>query len=365
KSAARTYFGNNPDEIRIEQAALLVGILKAPSALSPVRHPERAMERRNTVLGQMRKYGYIDDAVFDSVSVLPIDMSRYQVQDHRSGLATYFREYLRSYLSEWCENHQKPDGSNYNLYTDGLRIFTTIDSRMQKYAEEAVSEHMGQDLQPAFFKHWVGKKNAPFDYHLTTEEIDDILKQSMLRSSRYKELKERRASDLEIEDAFNTPVEMQVFTWDGVKDTVLTPMDSILYYKHFLQAGLMAMDPESGYMRAYVGGIDYRYFQYDHVIQSKRQVGSTFKPFLYTLAMQEGEYTPCSKVPNVQVRIDLPTGDVWEPSNSSDDREGQMVTLRWALANSVNWISAFLIKKYRPEAVIQLVQKMGITTQID
>jgi penicillin-binding protein 1A len=365
KSAARTYFGNDPAEISIEQAALLVGILKAPSALSPVRHPERAMERRNTVLGQMLKYDFIDDATYDSVSMIPIDMSRYQVQDHRSGLATYFREYLRSYLMEWCDNHQKPDGSKYNLYTDGLRIYTTIDSRMQRYAEEAVQEHLGKDLQPSFFKHWKGRKNAPFDYHLEQEEIDDILNQAIKRSLRYKNLKERRASESEIEEAFKTPVEMQVFTWEGLRDTVLSPMDSILYYKHYLQAGMMAMDPESGYIRAYVGGIDYRYFQYDHVIQSRRQVGSTFKPFLYTLAMQEGEYTPCSKVPNVQVRIDLPTGDVWEPSNSSDEREGQMVTLRWALANSVNWISAFLIKKYRPEAVIHLVEKMGVTTRID
>ncbi|HRZ77897.1 MAG TPA: transglycosylase domain-containing protein, partial [Bacteroidales bacterium] len=318
KSAARTFFGEDPDSLSIEQSALLVGILKAPSALSPVKHPDRAMERRNTVLGQMEKYGYIDKHTYDSVSVLPIDMSRYQMQDHRSGLATYFREYLRGYLADWCENHEKPDGSNYNIYTDGLKIYTTIDSRMQRYAEEAVQEHMGKDLQPAFFRHWIGKKRAPFDYRLTQEEIDDLLRQAMLRSNRYQSLKERGASEQEIQREFATPVEMTVFSWDGLKDTLMSPMDSILYYKYYLQAGMMAMDPETGYIRAYVGGIDYRYFQYDHVIQSRRQVGSTFKPFLYTLAMQEGEYTPCSKVPNVQVRIDLPTGDVWEPSNSSD-----------------------------------------------
>lgn len=365
KSAARTFFAKQPDSLNLEESALLVGILKAPSFYSPVRHPDRAGERREIVLSQMLKYGFIEQAVFDSVNELPIDMSAYQMQDHRTGLATYFREYLRSYLSDWCKTHSKADGTPYNLYTDGLKIYTTIDSRMQQYAEEAVEEHLGNDLQPTFFKHWEGRKNAPFDRNLTSEDIDKIMQQGIKRSGRYQSLVRNDVPKDSIDLLFRTPVEMRVFTWNGLRDTIMSPIDSILYYKYFLQAGMMAVDPQTGYIRAYVGGIDYRYFQYDHVIQGKRQVGSTFKPFLYTLAMQEGEYNPCSKVPNVQVRIDLPSGDVWEPENSSDAREGEMVTLRWALANSVNWISAFLIKKYRPETVIQLAQKMGVTTEMD
>lgn len=365
KSASRTFFGKQSDSLNLEESALLVGILKAPTYYSPVRNPERAKERREIVLGQMLKYGFIEQRVFDSVNQLPIDMSAYRIQDHRTGLATYFREYLRMYLKEWCEAHTKPDGTPYNLYTDGLKIYTTIDSRLQEHAEAAVREHIAEDLQPTFFEHWRGRRNAPFDYHLTQQEIDRIMRQAVLRSERYRSLNSRGVSQDSIDIIFNTPVEMRVFTWDGIKDTVLSPMDSILYYKYFLQAGMMAVEPETGYVKAYVGGIDYRYFQYDHVTQGRRQVGSTFKPFLYTLAMQEGEYTPCSKVPNVQVRIDLPTGKIWEPENSSDAREGEMVTLRWALANSVNWISAFLIKKYRPEAVIHLTRKLGITTEMD
>lgn len=364
KSASHTFFGTTPDTLNMQESALLVGILKAPSFYSPIRNPERAQQRRNVVLNQMRKYDYIAQDVYDSVSVLPIDMTRYQVQDHRSGLATYFREYLRKFLNEWCATHRKADGQPYNLYTDGLKIYTTINSRLQTYAEEAVKEHLGKDLQPNFFKHWEGRANAPFDRNLTQEQIKDIMRMSVLRSERYKLLREEGASEDSIQTVFSTPIKMKVFSWDGLKDTILSPMDSILYYKYFLQAGLMSIEPQTGYVRAYVGGIDYRYFQFDHVSLSARQVGSTFKPFLYTLAMQEGEYTPCSRVPNIQVRIDLPTGQVWEPSNSSDAREGEMVTLRWALANSVNWISAFLIKKYSPEAVIQIAKKMGVTSEI-
>lgn len=365
KSAALTFFAKEPDSLNLQESALLVGILKAPSFYSPVRNTERAGNRRDVVLGQMLKYGFIGQDVYDSVSQLPVDMSSYQIQDHRSGLATYFREYLRMFLNDWCANNIKPDGTNYNLYTDGLKIFTTLDSRMQQYAEEAMQEHLGKDLQPAFFKHWQGRKNAPFDHHVTQEEIDLIMRRAVLRSPRYKALKSNGMEEDSIQILFNTPTEMRVFTWNGIRDTVLSPMDSILYYKYFLQSGMMAVEPGTGYIKAYVGGIDYRYFQYDHVTQARRQVGSTFKPFLYTLAMQEGEYTPCSKIPNVQVRVDLPNGDVWEPQNSSDAREGEMVTLRWALANSVNWISAYLIKRYRPETVIQLARKMGVTADMD
>lgn len=364
KSASKTYFGCEPDSLKLEEAALLVGILKAPSYYNPVRNPERALKRRDIALAQMKKYEFITPEEFDSLKQIPLDMSHYMPQDHRTGLATYFREYLRLYLNEWCKTHTKPDGTPYNLYTDGLKIYVTIDSRMQRYAEEAMIEHLSGDLQPAFFRHWQGRKNAPFDQNLKQEEIDLMMEQAMKRSDRYRELVVAGVDRDSIDLIFRTPCEMTVFSWNGPKDTLMTPMDSILYHKYFLQTGLMAMEPQSGFVKAFVGGIDYEFFKYDHVISSQRQVGSTFKPFVYTLAMQEGEYEPCSKVPNVQVSIDLPTGEKWEPSNSSDEREGEMVTLKWALANSVNWVSAFLMKKYRPEPVIQIARKMGITSEI-
>jgi penicillin-binding protein 1A len=365
KSASKTYFNKPPAELKPEEAALLIGILQRPSWLSPVKHPDRALERRNIVLAQMEKYDYISEAEFDSLKQLPIDMSSYRIQDHTAGLATYFREYLRQSLTEWCNSHPKADGTPYNLYRDGLKIYTTINSRMQEYAEQAVRDYVGKELQPLFFRHWKGYPNAPFVFEKSNEkkEIRNLLMQAMRRTDRYYRLKVQNLSDEEILKNFQEPVQMQVFSWKGPIDTVMSPLDSIRYYKFFLQAGLMSVDPHTGFVKAYVGGIDNRYFQFDHVMMSKRQVGSTFKPFLYTLAMQEGE-TPCTKYPNVQPVIELWNGDVWAPENSSEERRGEEVTLKWALANSNNWISGQLMKKYSPQDVITIARKMGVTSYI-
>ncbi|HOI87253.1 MAG TPA: transglycosylase domain-containing protein [Lentimicrobium sp.] len=395
KSAAKTFFNKEPLELTIEESAMLVGMLKAPTFYSPVRNPERAIKRREVVLHQMQKYDYITEQVYDSIRQIPLDMSRYRQQDHTSGTGTYFREYLRMAMSAkkpgrknyidkqmyaedsmqwamnpiygWIEKNLKPDGSKYNLYKDGLRIYTTINSRMQRYAEEAVAEHMGNDIQPAFFKHWKGREEAPFDFPRSQvkEEAHKLMVASMKRSDRYRRMKAADMPEDSIQLAFHTKVPMKVFTYKGERDTVMTPWDSIRYCKFFLQAGLMSVEPQTGFVRAYVGGINYSHFQYDHVKMAKRQVGSTFKPFVYTLAMQEGDFSPCTKVANIQYSIDLPEGGKWEPRNSNDYKKGQMVTLKEALANSINWISAFLIKRYSPLAVIKIARKMGVVSPID
>ncbi|MDO9510322.1 MAG: transglycosylase domain-containing protein [Bacteroidales bacterium] len=364
KAAANTFFGKSPDSLNIQEAALFIAVLNAPTRYSPVRNPERALLRRNIVISQMANYDYITEEVADSVMKLPLDMSKYRLMDHKSGLATYLRELLRIELKGWCENHFKPDGTPYNLYKDGLKIYTTINYTLQEYAEAAVKEHMAKDLQPAFFKHWKGQKRAPFNNMLSGDEVDKIMNDAMRRSDRYIGMRNSGVSKDSIKRAFNTLTQMKVFSYKGERDTVMTPMDSIRYSFFYLHAGLMSMEPQTGFVKAYVGGIDYNYFKYDHVKMSKRQVGSTFKPFLYTLAMQEGEFSPCSEVPNIPVSFDMPSGDVWTPQNSDDAREGQMVTLKWALANSVNYVSAYLMKKYSPEAVIKVAQKMGISSDI-
>lgn len=392
ESASKTYFNKSPDSLKIEEAAMLVGLLKAPTKFSPIRNPENALKRREVVLSQMEEYGFIDEQKYDSLRKLPIDMSGYKIQDHTAGLATYFREYLRSLITKdkpeeeeyldkkvfkedlaewddnplygWCNKNKKADGSPYNIYKDGLRIFTTINSKMQKYAEEAVAEHLGKELQPQFYKHWKGVRGAPFDATLTKSQLDDIFWQAIKRTDRYISMKKSNISDEEIKQVFNKPVKMRIFTWKGEKDTTMSPLDSVKYYKWFLLAGLMSMEPQTGFVRAYVGGTNYKYFKYDHVKSAKRQVGSTFKPFVYTLAMQEGEYSPCTKVPNVQVVVDLGDGTVWEPHNSSDYKEGEMVSLKEALANSINWVSAFLIKRYSPGPVVKIAKKMGIKSYV-
>ncbi len=364
KTAARTYFNKSPDSLKIEEAALLVGILKAPTYYSPIKNPENARKRREVVLNQMRKNDYITQEQYDSLRVLPIDMSKYTLQDHSAGYGTYFREYLRLYLNDWCANHKKSDGTPYNLYKDGLKIYTTINYKMQKYAEEAVAEHLGKDLQPAFYKHWKGVKNAPYS-QLTDEEIQTTLTSSMKTSDRYRKLKEANANEEEIQKEFHTPIAMRIFTWQGERDTIMSPFDSLKYYKWFLHTGLMSMEPQTGYVRAYVGGINYKHFQFDNVKVGKRQVGSTFKPFVYTLAMQEGEFSPCTEVPNLPVTFDMGNGESWTPQNADDKREGEMITLKWALANSVNNVSAYLMKRFSPAAVINMARKMGITSPID
>ena len=366
KAAAATYFDRNPDSLNVQEAALMAGIVNAPSRYSPISHPEASMIRRNLVLDQMAKYGYIAQETSDSLKQLSLGVSKYAQLDHNQGIARYFREYLRGQLKTWCANHTKPDGTPYNLYKDGLKIYTTIDSRMQRYAEEAVEEHLALDLQPDFYTHWKGYSYAPFafDNEDADAAVKRIMHQAMRRSERYRVMKIAGIPEDSIMMSFKQPVEMRIFSWNGPIDTIMTPMDSIRYYKYFLQAGLMSMEPTTGFVRAYVGGNDYRYFQFDHVTQGKRQVGSTFKPFLYTLAMQEGEYSPCYKVSNISYSVELYDGTFWTPKNSSDERIGEEVTLKWALANSNNWISAYLINRFSPQSVVKMAHKMGVTSDI-
>ncbi|PIQ33590.1 MAG: hypothetical protein COW63_05330 [Bacteroidetes bacterium CG18_big_fil_WC_8_21_14_2_50_41_14] len=366
KAATATYFAKEPDSLNLQEAALMAGIVNAPSRYSPVTRPTSSMARRNVVLNQMAKYGFISDQVRDSVKQLPLGVSKFAQMDHNQGLARYFREYLRGQLKKWCDEHTKPDGTSYNLYKDGLKIYTTIDSKMQRYAEEAVQEHLANDLQPDFYRHWKGYTHAPFafDNENTEEAVNHLLDQAVRRSERYRVMKNAGIPTDSILMSFKIPVEMRVFSWAGDIDTIMTPLDSIRYYKFFLQAGLMSMESKTGFVRAYVGGNDFRYFKFDHVIQGKRQVGSTFKPFLYTLAMQEGEYSPCYKVSNIQYSVELYDGTFWSPKNSSDERIGEEVTLKWALANSNNWISAYLINRFSPQSVVNMAHKMGVTSDI-
>ena len=363
RSAASTFFDKKPSEMNIEECALMAGVVNAPTRFSPVRNPNNALNRRNLVLTKMAEKGYITQAECDSISLIPIDMSHFSVKDHNSGQATYFREFLRGELNEWAKNTTRADGQPYNIYRDGLRIYTTIDSRMQRYAEEAVREFMGGELQPMFYKHWKGQKNAPFS-NVSADEIDHILETSMKRSDRYRSLKNAGMPMDSIRAEFDRPVPMTIFSWDGPIDTVMSPMDSIRYYKWFLQASLISIESHTGHVKAYVGGLDYRFFKYDHVTQARRQVGSTFKPFLYSLAMQEGEYTPCTKIPNIQYNIQLEDGKVWSPGNSGG-RVGEEITLKYALAQSNNWISAYLMNQFGPNAVIGMARRMGVESPID
>jgi penicillin-binding protein 1A len=364
KSAAATYFNKTPVALTVEESALLIGMLKAPTKFSPKRNPTASLQRRNTVLNQLYKYKYLTKEHRDSIQALQIDLSQFAIQHHATGTATYFREYLRLWLAEWCRKNPKQDGSHYDIYTDGLKIYTTIDSRMQKHAEKAVQEHVCNYLQPLFFQHIKGQKNAPF-YKINDEETQRILNTGIKRSERYIFMKDAGATEEEIKKAFATKVAMKILTWDrGMIDTLMTPLDSIRYMKSFLHCGMMAMDVNTGYVKAYVGGVNYQYFQFDHVKLSKRQVGSTFKPYIYTVALQSGEYSPCSLVPNVPVTFNLPEGGTWTPRNSSDYKNGMMLPLSDALANSLNYISAYLMKQFGPQAVIKLVRNMGISSEI-
>ena len=357
RSAASTFFDKKPSEMNIEECALMAGVVNAPTRYSPVRNPNNALSRRNLVLKKMAENGYITQAECDSISLIPIDMSHFSIKDHNSGQATYFREFLRGELNEWAKNTTRADGQPYNIYRDGLRIYTTIDSRMQRYAEDAVKEFMGKELQPMFYKHWKGQKNAPFS-NVTADET------SMKRSDRYRNLKNSGMPMDSIKANFERPVPMTVFSWDGPIDTIMSPMDSIRYYKWFLQASLISIESHTGHVKAYVGGLDYRFFKYDHVTQARRQVGSTFKPFLYSLAMQEGEYTPCTRIPNIQYNIQLEDGNIWSPGNSGGN-VGEEITLKYALAQSNNWISAYLMNQFGPNAVIAQARRMGVESPID
>jgi len=361
RSASRVFFDREPRELKTEEAAVLVGLLKGPSYYNPRRNYERSLNRRNVVLNQMVRYEKLDEHKADSLKALPIDLSRFQAESHTSGLATYFREFLREQLHEWCKQHKKPDGSTYNLYRDGLKIYTTINASMQEYAEQAVREHL-KGLQKEFFAHWKGHKQAPFT-GIPESKIQQILRQAMQRSDRYKRLKEEGLSEKDIEAAFHKKTKLKVFTWNGDSTVTMSPWDSLRYHKFILQTGLMSVEPQTGYIRAWVGGINQRYFQYDHVYRGKRQVGSTFKAFVYAVAMQEG-WSPCTQVPNLPICIQTPSGP-WCPDNSSKDYEGAMVPLKSALAHSINRVSAFLIKQFGVDPVIKMVRRMGITSAID
>ena len=387
KTAAFTYFGCEPKDLKIEEAATLVGMCKNPSLYNPVRYNERSRGRRNVVLDQMRKAGYITEAERDSLQALPLKL-KYNRVDHKEGLATYFREYLRGVLTAkkpdkanyrgwqmqkyyedsldwennplfgWCEKNTKKDGTKYNLYTDGLKIYTTLDSRMQQYAEDAVTEPL-KELQGYFFKEKKGAKKAPYTFRLTQEQVDEILGRAMRLSDRYRLMKKAGATEAEIKKAFDTPEEMSVFSWEGEKDTIMTPMDSIRYYKFFLRAGFMSMDPRSGHVKAYVGGPNYHYFQYDMAMVGRRQVGSTIKPFLYTLAMENG-FSPCDEVRHVEYTLIDENGKPWTPRNANKKLIGDMVTVKWGLANSDNWITAYLMSKLNPYNLKRLIHTFGV-----
>lgn len=385
KTASDVYFKKNPKDLTLTEAATLIGLCKNPSYFNPVRYPERCTERRNVVLGQMHKAGYISDEEYRTAHDEPLALNFHRI-DHKDGIATYFREFLRQYvmaekpklsnypswnrvqysidstawendpLYGWCNKNFKKNGEPYNVYTDGLKIFTTIDSRMQRYAEEAVLQHVGHYLQPAFTKENRAKPNAPFTNALTASEVRGILNRSIRQSERYRVMREQGATDEEIQKSFRTPVEMSVFTYHGDVDTVMTPLDSIRYIKSFLRSGFVSMDAKTGAVKAYVGGVDFTHFTYDMATQGRRQVGSTIKPFLYALCMLNG-MSPCDVAPNVQQ-----TYGNWTPRNGSRARYGQMVTLKWGLAQSNNWISAYLMSRLNPQDFLRILNDFGINT---
>lgn len=358
-SAAYTYFGKSVDSLKVEEAAILVGMLKAPSQYNPRSHPEASKNRRNVVLDQMRRYNYLSKEEYTALSQLPVKLDFHR-DDQTTGLAPYFREYLRLWLKDWCAEHEKADGGKYNIYKDGLKIYVTIDSRLQRYAEEAQRFHLG-NMQKLFFDYW--KTRDPW------KEFPNEWRAIYSSSERYKELKANGKSDEEIDRVMKKPIPMRIFTYAGEKDTVMSPFDSIRYHRMILQNGFLAVDPESGYVRAWAGGVDYRYFQYDHVnYNTKRQIGSTFKPFVYTLAIRDKGYSPCFRVPNQLVTFEA--GDPkfgllsdWTPHNS-DGKYGGTLSLKQGLANSVNTITAYLMHEIGPNPVIELVRRMGVKSDV-
>lgn len=393
RSAANTFFAKDPIDLNIEESALLVGMVNKPTRYNPTINPDHSLKRRNHVLSQMNKYGFLEKEVYDSIVQLPIVLS-YETKDHNSGLAPYFRDMLRRYMNAkepkkssykyseeyqadslrwendqlygWLNKNSKPDGSSYNLDKDGLKIYTTLNSKMQLYAEQAVAEHLGGNLQKSFFADMRWKSNKPFAVDVPAETAENLMKQARRWSDRYRTMKDAGASESEINKAFNEKVEMRVFSWNkkGYIDTVMTPNDSIRYYKSFLRAAFVAVEPHTGNVLAYVGGPNYRYFKYDNARQSKRQVGSTIKPFLYTLAMQEG-FTPCDQVVNVPYSFEV--GDTtWTPKSTDKDIWiGKTVTLKWGLTHSSNNISAYLMKQFGPSAMVEMCHKLGIKSHLD
>lgn len=391
KSAANVYFGKLPKDLNTQEAAMLVGMCKNSSLYNPRRRHQLTLDRRNVVLGQMMKAGYITEDEFNELKETEMKLD-FHSADHNAGIATYFRQYLRGVMTAkkpekknyrgwqmqefyedsidwendplygWCNKNKKTDGTYYNVYTDGLKIYTSIDSRMQTYLEEAVHEHVAEYLQERFFAAKKNKKTAPFTDELTVEEVDKIMKRAMRQSDRYRVMKKAGASEKEIEAAFNTKEEMRVFSYKGMKDTLMTPMDSLKYYKYFLRTGVFSMDPHSGEVKAYVGGPNFYYFKYDMANVGRRQVGSTIKPFLYSLAMENG-FSPCDETRNIEQTLITEDGKLWSPKNTSKARYGEIVDLRWGLANSNNWISAYLMSKLNPYTFKKLVHQFGLRNQ--
>jgi penicillin-binding protein 1A len=393
RSAARVYFNTTPDSLNLQQSAVLIGMLKASTKYNPIRNYDLMLQRRNVVISQMAKYGFINTKLAGSVMKLPIEVD-FRVEDHNSGMATYLRQYLtkimrrpepnrKKYVRQesydeamwewnsnplygWCNKNKKPDGSPYDVYRDGLKIYTTINSRMQKYAEEALAEHLSKEVQPDFYRRARHFRNPPYSDDITKKEVDDLIMTSLKQSDRYYIMRARGISEDSIMLAFNTRVKMRVFSWKGDRDTTMTPLDSIRYYKYFVRSAFMVEDPHNGYVKAYVGGPDFRYFKYDAVTDQKKQVGSTIKPFLYTVAMQNG-YSPCQEVEDIPYTFDLPGDSVpWSPRSTGPPAfHGKIVTLAWGLAHSENYISAWLMKHFKPIAVADLMHKMGVRSFID
>lgn len=383
KTASNVYFHKNPIELTVEESALLVGMCKNPSLYNPVRFPERAVNRRNIVLEQMRKAGFLTDADYETYKAKELKLNFHRA-DHKDGIAPYLREYLRKIMMAkepvrsdyaswqslnfyedsiawkddplygWCNKNRKKNGEPYNIYTDGLKIYTSIDSRMQRYAEEACFEHVAKVLQNAFFAEKKGRSYAPYSRNLSQADIDKILDRSIRQTDRWRNMRAAGYSDDEITKSFNEKQRMSLFTYNGEIDTLMTPLDSIKYYKHFLRCGFMSMDPKNGHVKAYVGGTDYEHFAYDMAGTGRRQVGSTIKPYLYSLAMEDG-FTPCSEVLNVQR-----TYGNWTPRNSGSSRVGQMVTLQWGLQQSNNWISAYLMDHVTPIRFADMLKRYGV-----
>ncbi|MFM7018461.1 penicillin-binding protein 1A [Flavobacterium sp.] len=363
RSAAKVYFNKEPRDLNVEESALLVGMLTNPSLFNPVRRPEKALKRRNVVLGQLVRNHHLEESAKKILEKKPIVLD-FHPESHLDGTATYFREYLRDFMKNWVKENKRPDGEEYDIYGDGLKIYVTLDSKIQEHAEEAVQAHM-KNLQEEFFIQQKENKNAPF-VNITEQETDKIINQAMKNSERWRILKAEDKTDEEIIASFSRKTKMTVFTWKGDRDTIITPLDSIRYYKHFLQAGLMSMEPQTGQIKAWVGGINYKYFQYDHVGQGARQVGSTFKPFVYATAIEQLGMSPCDTLLDAPFMIRKGRHHVtedWEPRNSDQKYRG-MMTLKRALANSVNIISAKLIDKTGPEAVVELTKKLGVSSEI-
>ena len=365
KSASSIFFGKQINDLNLEESAVLVGMLKNSSYYNPIRRPELVKSRRNVVLSQMKKNNHLNDKELDSLKLIPLEIN-YTPQSHREGLATYFRAYLQNFMKGWTKNNTKNDGSNYNVYLDGLKIYTTINYEMQQYAEESVKLHMA-NLQEEFFKQNTKKLNptAPF-LDIEEEQEEDLFNRAMKRSERWRKMRISGKSEKEMFDSFQVEVPMTIFSWKGDIDTIMKPIDSIRYYKHFMQVGMMSMEPQTGHVKAWVGGINYKHFQYDHVKQGKRQIGSTFKPFLYATAIDQLKLSPCDSLPDAIYCIEpnkYGNPEPWCPTNSSD-KYGGMRTLKNALANSKNTISAQLMDKVGPKPVADLARSLGIESFI-